>query len=84
MIDFDARYTVAGYRGVAFYLLGYRQIETEETEWSGQVEEDRDFVVAVMVGDDAKHIVDVEDLTVISEDDYCHECGQIGCHGDGR
>jgi hypothetical protein len=30
-IDFDARYTVAGMRGVAFYLVGYETEHTEET-----------------------------------------------------
>ena len=30
MIDFDARYTVAGMRGVAFYLLGYAKEWTQE------------------------------------------------------
>lgn len=34
---------------------------------------------AVMVGDDRVHEVDVEDLTLISPDDYCGGCGQIGC-----
>jgi hypothetical protein len=37
-----------------------------------------------MVGDDCVHIVPVEDLEILGEDDYCHECGQIGCTGDGR
>lgn len=36
-------------------------------------------VRAVMVGDDCEHIVDVSDLTEITEDDYCPECGQTGC-----
>jgi hypothetical protein len=30
-LDFSARYAVAGYRGVAFYLLGYATEWTEET-----------------------------------------------------
>lgn len=30
-IDFDARYTVEGYRGIAFYLVGYDKEWTEET-----------------------------------------------------
>lgn len=40
---------------------------------------DHDWVRAVMVGDDRVHEIDVDDLTMIEEDDYCHECGQIGC-----
>jgi hypothetical protein len=41
-------------------------------------------VRAVMVGDDREHVVDVTDLTEITEDDYCAGCGQTGCHADGR
>lgn len=96
-VDMSARYTVAGYGGVAFYLLGYAEEWTEESwEWCGEDDDDRDDeslylycepekyddpsrVRAVMVGDDHVLIVDVDDLTVIGEDDYCHECGQIGC-----
>jgi hypothetical protein len=81
MIDLDARYTVAGYRGIAFYLLGY----ADRTDLDGveiETEPDHNFVIAVMVGDDRKHVVGTDELTLISEDDYCHECGQIGCHGD--
>jgi hypothetical protein len=40
--------------------------------------------IVVMIGDDREHIVDPEDLTHIDEDDYCHECGQVGCTADGR
>lgn len=104
-IDFDARYKVEEYGGVAFYLLGYatrsvpvmyistfnddgeydpdgeeREVESDEFD---EVE-DRQWVRAVMVGDDTVHIVEVDDLTVIGEDDYCSECGQVGCTADGR
>lgn len=85
-IDFDARYSVDGYDGIAFWLKGYHE------EWGEVVDDwddpeviiDRDHVVAVMVGDDRKHIIAVEDLTKLDEDDYCHLCGQIGCTHDGR
>jgi hypothetical protein len=43
-----------------------------------------DMVRAVMVGDDTEHIIDIDDLTPIADEDYCHECGQIGCTADGR
>jgi hypothetical protein len=46
-------------------------------------EEDTSKVRAVMVGDDHVHIVDVDDLTEITEEDYCPGCGQTGC-GHGR
>lgn len=38
-----------------------------------------DMVEAVMVGDDRVHLIDVDDLVVITEDEFCHGCGQIGC-----
>jgi hypothetical protein len=37
------------------------------------------MVEAIMVGDDRVHIVDVDDLTKLDDDDYCHSCGQIAC-----
>jgi hypothetical protein len=83
-LDFDARYKVHGYGGVAFYLLGYVTTRDEDYEWTGLEDVDASQVRAVMVGDDYVHIVDVDDLTVIAEDDYCAECGQIGCTADGR
>lgn len=38
----------------------------------------------VMVGDDREHLIDPEDITTLGEDDYCRECGQVGCAADGR
>lgn len=96
-LDFKARYRVAGWNGVAFFLRGYATTqdavmyyftneagEQDEAE-SGEYEtvEDRDHVIAVMVGDDRKRKVSVDDLTVLEEEDYCHVCGQIGCRHDG-
>jgi hypothetical protein len=49
--------------------------EPEETER-------RDMVRAVMVGDDRTELVDVCDLTEISEEDYCAGCGQTGCYAE--
>lgn len=85
-IDFEGRYAVDGYDGIAFYLRGYATtvVETEfedEGQWyyDQATISDPNFVRAVMVGDDRVHIIDVDDLTPISEDDYCDGCGQIGC-----
>lgn len=39
-----------------------------------------DQVRAVMVGDDAVHIIDTSDLTPLPEDGFCRGCGQTGCH----
>jgi hypothetical protein len=115
-LDLDARYSVAGYGGIAFYLLGYETETTPESwEYLGEPEgydpdtyhEETGYyypdenpsnyvysepeeipnygrVRAVMVGDDYVHSVDVDDLTVIGDLDYCAECGQIGCTHDGR
>ena len=89
-INFGETYTVEGMRGIAFRLRGYAT-ETVETEWIEEIEgeriwcddretvEDRGFVRAVMVGDDREHIVDVDDLTMIADEDFCPECGSTGC-----
>jgi len=104
-LDMDARYSVAGMPGVAFWLSGYATTWTEES-WTLDCPEDHDpdhehegccylysepeevtrddMVCAVMVGDDRTHLIDVADLILISEEDYCHECGQTGCTADGR
>lgn len=97
-INFDAAFTVRGWRGIAFRLIGYAKINepimcylldgdgNEVEQESGEYDqvEDRDNVIAVMIGDDRKHIVAVEDLTEINEEQFCHSCGQIGCQHDGR
>lgn len=82
-IDFGARYRVATMPGVAFWLKGYVQIPDGFPDYAmPDYVDDESRVRAVMVGDDREHVVDVEDLTVIGEDDYCSGCGQIGCgHG---
>lgn len=54
------------------------EIETGEGEWIEQ-DESCGRVLVVMVGDDRRHEVDVEDLTPLAEDAYCGSCGQIGC-----
>lgn len=82
-IDLDAHYTADGYRGIAFYLLGYVERETPETEWTGDRETDTDWVRAVMVGDDREHEIEVSDLRPLAREDFCGECGQIGCRHDG-
>lgn len=98
-IDFDAYYTVDGYRGIAFYLKGFATTEEYEGDiiicpddecdhsmsemcWAmGDVSIviDYDNVIAVMVGDDRDHVIPVEDLTLLNEDEFCHGCGQVGC-----
>lgn len=41
-----------------------------------------DFVKVQMVGDNKVRIVDIDELTLIDEDDVCG-CGQIGCNSGG-
>jgi hypothetical protein len=87
-IDFDAHYSVDGMPGVAWYLVGYVTDVTyewdDDNECEVEVEYNTSMVEAVMVGDNRKHEIDVDDLTKLDEDDYCHQCGQIGCTHDGR
>lgn len=90
-LDFDARYRVESYPGVAFRLIGYNEttqvVESYDPEidcwlYDELVEVDTSMVVAVMVGDNRKHIIDVDELSIITEDEYCSSCGQIGCSHD--
>lgn len=78
-VDFGAHYEVEGSRGIAWYLLGYVKIRDEDYHWTGIEEDDRSRVRAVMVGDDRVEIIDVDDLRVIGEEDFCRGCGQVGC-----
>jgi hypothetical protein len=41
--------------------------------------EDTSRAIVVMVGDDRKFTVDMDDLSPIEDEEYCHGCGQIGC-----
>lgn len=62
------------------------EYETPDPYGEGEMIDDLEGgqVVVVMVGDDARHTVDVEDLTMLDELDYCSVCGQVGCSHDGR
>lgn len=71
-------YRVRQYPGIAFYVLGWETEADEDTEWTGyEVRTGR--VLAVMVGDDFRHSVDVADLLPLAENAFCRDCGQIGC-----
>lgn len=74
----DERYRVDGYRGIAFRFEGPRLRRDEDWEWSGE-EILTGEALMVMVGDDRFHIVDPDDVTPLQLDDFCPECGQIGC-----
>jgi hypothetical protein len=70
-------------RGIAFWLKGYATHIVEYGDGFEEEETDYSFVKAVMVGDNREHIIDVDDLTLLDENDYCHVCGQVGCQHDG-
>ena len=67
------RYKHPDYPGVA-WAETYPNTQDEETG----------LVRYHMVGDDRDFAFDPDDLIELNEDEYCHECGQIGCKADGR
>lgn len=75
-------YRVRGYDGIAFYVRGWEIEPDEDTEWSG-METRTGQVIVTMIGDDYRHIVDLDDITPLARSAYCGECGQIGCCHDG-
>lgn len=81
-IEPGAHVRVKGWKGIAFYVVGPETAPDEDTEWSGY-KTPTGKVIVVMVGDDRKHAVDPEDCTPIASEDFCGECGQMGC-GHGR
>jgi hypothetical protein len=74
----DRRFTVDGYRGIAFYFVESETVADEDTYWTGY-EVETGNAVMVMVGDDRKHSIDPDEVTELADDAYCPECGQIGC-----
>jgi hypothetical protein len=79
-VDLDARYAVAGWEGIAFWIKQWpMQTQGTDYEWSGIPDEDPEWAIVVMVGDNRPHAVEVAELTMIPEDGYCAGCGQIGC-----
>lgn len=82
LADPHARYSVAQYPGIAFWADRAETRPDEDTEWTGY-EQPTGRVLMVMVGDDRRIPTDPEDVTLIPEDAYCPDCGQLGC-GWGR
>jgi len=88
-VDFDARYTVESYgSGIAFWLKGWVKEPvdhfTGDPDFDYHMVDSDHMVEAVMVGDDRVHQIDIDELVMIDDDDYCHVCGQVGCTHDGR
>lgn len=93
-VTFPGYYTVAGYKGIAFYVTGYETVTREiDAFW---IDEDGDVeqvgtgefetvelsdgkLKMVMVGDDREHLVDREDITPLPDEQFCGGCGQVGC-----
>lgn len=69
-------------KGIAWYVMGWHTAPDEDTEWTG-IEERTGQIVCRMVGDDKDYLFDPEDMEKIDREDYCGECGQIGCQADG-
>lgn len=86
-------YKVEGFDGVACRVLGW-EVESGETEWWDEENQETVYdpepeprrtgrVVVRMVGDDGRSVVDESDIKPLAREDYCGECGQIGCGHDG-
>ena len=78
----DAVRIPSGCAGVAWHVLGWETAADEDTEWTG-IEERTGWLVCVMVGDDAHYLFEPGDIQPLRREDYCGECGQIGCAHDG-
>ena len=68
--------------GIAWRIYGWETQPTEDTEWDG-IEERTGRIVAVMVGDDRRFTFEPEELRALEREEYCGECGQVGCGHDG-
>lgn len=75
-------YTVEGYRGIAWYVLGWETAPDRDTEWTG-LEERTGQVVCQMVGDDRRFCFEPGEVHEIAREEFCGVCGQIGCRHDG-
>lgn len=75
-------YTVEGYRGIAWYVLGWETEPDEDTDWTG-MEVRTGKLVCRMVGDDRYFTFDPDEVTPLDREAYCGICGQIGCRCDG-
>ena len=75
-------YRVKGYGRIAWRVYGWETQPDEDTEWSGY-EIRTGNVVAVMIGDDRRFSFEESELQPIKREDFCGECGQIGCKHDG-
>ena len=71
-------YRVSGYKGIAWSVLGWETEPDENTEWTGQKNRTGQ-VVCMMIGDDRHFAFDPDKISPLGGDEFCRECGQIGC-----
>ena len=64
MFNLDDAVSVEGWDGIAFSVL--------------ELKDHRATVI--MIGDDRKWEVDINDLKLLKSEQYCRDCGQIGCY----
>lgn len=77
--DFETAYTAQEWSsGIAWRAYAYETEPDEDSEWSGY-ENPTGNILAHMVGDDRTFSFDPDNLTPISDEDYCSCCGQVGC-----
>jgi hypothetical protein len=88
-----------GFGGIALRVVAYPKVweawtslemdedgreyerDTGEGEWVENPDCGR--VLVCMVGDNHKFELDRSDLTPLAREEFCGECGQIGCAHDG-
>lgn len=73
---------VRQYAGIACVILGEQVEADDDTEWSGCKNTTGQWV-AHMIGDDRLFLVEASDIQTLAREEYCGECGQIGCACDG-
>jgi hypothetical protein len=92
-------FSAKGFGGIALRVVAYPKVwepdfsfamdsfgeeyeyDTGNGEWVENPDSGR--VLVCMVGDNRKYELDREDLTPLAREEFCGECGQIGCAHDG-
>ena len=93
--DYSGVYKEKNRPGFAWRIVGPRKVWVPVSYWwfndddemvevfddEGEMINDYEsgIVLAYMIGDDQLHELDFDDLVKVEDDEYCHECGQIGC-----
>jgi len=73
---------VSGYKGVAFTFLGHGRCWLDNGDGVPEWEPNENLARVCMVGDDNVLEVNIDDLTTLDQNEFCMDCGQIGCsHG---